>query len=126
MTEQRPNRQATTFRVLSILAGLSLIASGVPKLLGVEQLAQNFARWGYPPWFLPVVGVIEVVGGIATLLPRTRFYGAALLTGTMGGAILTHLRFGEIVESVPSLVLGAICAIVAWGYRPAFLRTAHP
>ena len=126
MSEQRPRGQAITFWGLSIFVGLAFLASGGLKLLGAKQLAQNFARWGYPAWFLPVVGVIEVVGAIATVLPRTRFYGAALLTGTMVGAVATHLRFGEIAESVPSLVLGVICAILAWGHRPAFLRAARP
>lgn len=125
MSEQPTKGKATTFWVLSILMGLSFLAAGAAKFAGVEQIVQNFQRWGYPAWFRWLVGVAELAAGVAILIPRTRFYGAALAVGLMVGGLGTHLRAGEVAESVPALVLGVICAILAWSYRPAFLRPAR-
>jgi putative oxidoreductase len=125
MSEQPTKGKSTTFWVLSLLMGLSFLAAGFAKFGGVEQIVQNFIRWGYPVWFRMFVGVAEIVAGTAILIPRTRFYGAALATGLMVGGLGTHLRFGEVAESVPALVLGVICAILAWRDRPMFLRPAR-
>lgn len=125
MSEQPTKEKSTTFWVLSLLMGLSFLAAGAAKFSGVEQIVQNFIRWGYPVWFRYLVGVAEIVAGVAILVPRTRFYGAALATGLMVGGLGTHLRFGEVAESVPALVLGVICAILAWRDRPMFLRPAR-
>lgn len=40
------------------------------------------------------------------LIPRTGFLAAVLLTGYLGGAVLTHLRIGE--PFVMPLVIGAL------------------
>ncbi|HEX2574401.1 MAG TPA: DoxX family protein [Polyangia bacterium] len=123
MSEQPKNGKA--LRVLSLVMGLVFLASGVAKFDLVEQIVQNFARWGYPVWFRYFVGVAELAAGVAILLPSTRFYGAMLATGLMVGGVGTHLRAGEVAESTPALVLGVLCAILAWNYRPAFLRPAR-
>lgn len=52
-----------------------------------------FERWGYPVWLRLAVGVIEVAGGIAILLPWTATYGASALALVMAGAWVT--RFGD-------------------------------
>lgn len=91
--------------VLAILLGLGMLAAGGAKLAGVEQLAQNFARWGYPGWFLYLTGVIEIVAGIGVAVPKTRLPGSAIVAGTMIGATVTHIRAGEGVgETIPALL----------------------
>ena len=42
---------------------------------------------GYPTWFLYVTGVIEVVGAILLLIPKTAVFGVLLLGATMIGII---------------------------------------
>lgn len=41
------------------------------------------------------LGIVELVCAALYLLPRTAVLGAILLTGYMGGTIITHLRLGE-------------------------------
>ncbi|NJN37230.1 MAG: DoxX family protein [Nitrospiraceae bacterium] len=41
------------------------------------------------------LGVLELVCVILYIIPRTAVLGAILLTGYLGGAILTHLRVGD-------------------------------
>ncbi len=99
--------------ILAALVGLGMIAAGGAKLASVEQLVQNFERWGYPSWFLYVTGVIEVVAGIAIIAPKTRLVGAALIVVTMLGATATHLRAGEgFAEAIPAIAHLGIAAVV--------------
>jgi uncharacterized membrane protein YphA (DoxX/SURF4 family) len=76
-----------------------------------------FARLGMGQWFRYLTGTLEVIGAVALLVPRATFYGAALLTIVMIGAIVTHLAvLGG--SPIPALVLLVIVAIVAYLRRP--------
>jgi hypothetical protein len=41
------------------------------------------------------LGILEIACVVVYLIPATAVLGAVLLTGYMGGAILTHLRVGD-------------------------------
>jgi putative oxidoreductase len=106
-----------TLVVLSILLALVFLLAGGSKLLNPEMHFQDFEEWGYAPWFVSVVGVIEVVGGVVLLAPfarfssKTRFYGAMLLAVDMLGATATHLKAGQMNRFPVPLVL---CIAVSW------------
>lgn len=108
---------------VSILLALMFFQAGGSKLFGAQMMIESFARWGLPDWFRPVVGVVEVAGGALLLLPRTRFYGATVLAGSMAGAALTHLVSGVDLQTLPVVgVLFALAGGIAWFQRPLFLR----
>src|SRR5438874_1958335 len=65
--------------VLTVLVGLQFALIGGAKLLGEQQQVDNFIHWGYPTWFLMLVGVAEVAGALLLLVPRVATIGAALL-----------------------------------------------
>jgi hypothetical protein len=79
--------------VLTALVGLFLIgASGIPKFIDFPGKNEMMDKLGIPLTLLPTIGVIEIAVTLLYLIPRTSFLGAILLTGYLGGAILTHLR----------------------------------
>ena len=61
---------------LAVVLGLSFLASGYPKVIVSTGWASRFAAWGYPAWFVPVIGVLEMGGAALVLVPRTSVYGA--------------------------------------------------
>ena len=95
-----------------ILAIFFLMAGGT-KILNPDAHAENFANWGYPLWFLYVTGLIEVGGAIGLLIPAARFYSTLVLMATMVGAVVTHLRAGEIGAVPVPLVLLALLMVLA-------------
>lgn len=101
----------------SILLGIVFLIAGGALLAGSEAFRENFERWGYPLWFMYVTGAIEVLGALLVFVPRTRFYGSALLVCTMAGAVLTHLRAGEITMLPAPVVLLALSTWIAWTTR---------
>ena len=93
---------------ISIVLALFFVAQGLTKLWGPSamQWAARFLKWGYPVGFHSVIGVVEIISGLALLLPWTRKPAAASLMVVMAGAFCTHLIHGEPLRIIPPLILG--------------------
>lgn len=91
-------------------------ASGIAKLAASAPMVENFQAWGYPLWFMYVVGLTEILGAFGLALPgrrlagaSLRFWGSGVLGGLMVGAVGTHLVHAEFVKLVaPITLLGAL------------------
>ncbi|MCA9108031.1 MAG: DoxX family protein [Planctomycetales bacterium] len=95
--------------VLTALMGVFLIGvSGIPKFIDWPGKAEMMEKIGIPLSILPAIGVVEIVVSLLYLIPRTAFLGAILLTGYLGGAVLTHLRVGD------PWFFPIIIGVVAW------------
>jgi hypothetical protein len=59
---------------------------------------------------------MELTGALLIVVPRTKFFGAALLSMVMVGAVLTHLF---ILHNAPiaAAVLLVLVGVVAWARR---------
>jgi uncharacterized membrane protein YphA (DoxX/SURF4 family) len=117
--------------VLSSLIAAMFLFSGFTKLMGAEMHVLNFERWGYPAWFMYVVGLIEVSGAVFVLVPRLASYAALLLSVIMLGAIVTHVAAAEYAMLVMPVMLLVFLEVVAWGRwprlaLPEFLRLRSP
>ena len=98
---------------IRIVLALAFLAAGGSKLAGVPAMIDLFDKIGAGQGFRLVVGGIEVFGAALLLMPRTGLAGALWLGGTMVGAVGTHL-FLIGGSPVPAIVLGLLCAFVAW------------
>jgi uncharacterized membrane protein YphA (DoxX/SURF4 family) len=91
---------------------LVFINAGWPKFSDASRWAKAFAGWGFPAWFRQLIGVIEVVGGVLLLVPRTAIYAAGALCIIMFGAMGTHIVHDEPAEVyhevVPLVLLGLV------------------
>ncbi len=80
-----------TIYVFQVVVGVLFIAAGGAKLAGAEIMVRQFEVIGLGQWLRPVVGSLEILGGIALLVPRAAAYGAALvgltILGSTGAAI---------------------------------------
>jgi putative oxidoreductase len=81
-------RTVTSWTLSGLLAALYLFA-GATKLAGMQMHVVAFAHWGYPSWFMYVVGAWEVTGAILLVIPRASAFAAALLALNMAGAVYT-------------------------------------
>lgn len=98
--------------VLTILPALLLIFSGVMKLVGhftkSPDMLKGFSDLQIPPRLMLGLGILELACVAVYLIPRTAVLGAILITGYMGGAILTHLRVGDMY------VMQVLVGVVTW------------
>ena len=82
-------------RVISGLLACLLAMSAAMKLVGGREVIEGFARMRLPESLRVPLGVLELVCVLVYAFPATSVMGAILLTGYVGGAIVTHLRIGE-------------------------------
>ena len=88
-----------------MLLALAFLAAAVAKLTGNEMMVANFARFGYPLWFMYFVGVAEIAGAIGLLLKPTAVWAAVCLGVLMLGAVGTHFINDPPPQAVPAIVL---------------------
>jgi hypothetical protein len=81
--------------IMTALPVLFLLMSGVMKLARPGFVVEGFKHLGLPEHLIIPIGILELTCTIIYLIPRTFVLGGILLTGYLGGAILTHLRVGE-------------------------------
>ncbi|PZR21796.1 MAG: DoxX family protein [Flavobacterium psychrophilum] len=84
--------------VVSLLFGLMFINAGLNKFFNYmpvpenmpESLVKAMTGMMQVTWLMPLVGVVEVVGGILFILPKTRAFGAVVVFPLMVGIMLTN------------------------------------
>ena len=98
---------------LRLFLSIAFLGAGGAKLAGVEMMVMTFDQIGLGQGFRYLTGAIEVIGVILLWLPRRQVIGAAVLGGTMVGAVLTHwFILGP--SAVPAIVLGLFCSAVLY------------
>ena len=121
LPHRTPRWAVGTALVLRFLLAVAFLAAGGAKLAGVPAMVQVFDAIGIGQWFRLVTGAVEITGAILLVVPMTVGLGAALLSATMAGAVLTHLvRIGG--NPMPATVLLLLAAVVLWVRRDDLTR----
>jgi putative oxidoreductase len=110
----QPQDQKTNIAlwILSLLCAAFFLAVGMMMYLGMMD--DPFAAWGFSPGFAALIGVFEIVGGIALLFKRSAGWGALGLMVLMIGALVTHAVHGEYWAAlIPALVLLLLGVVLA-------------
>ena len=84
--------------VVSLLFGLMFINAGLNKFFNYmpmpenmpESLQKAFGAFMQIGWLMPLVGVVEVIGGILFIIPKTRAFAAVMIFPLMVGIMLTN------------------------------------
>lgn len=97
-------------RVMSALPVLLVLFGSVMKLMRTPSVIEGFTHAGLPERLMIPVGIIEMICVLVYLVPQTAVLGAILMTGLLGGAIITSIRIADPSWPIP-LVLG----MLAWG-----------
>ena len=101
--------------VLTALLGLEFCLAGLTKFRVSSAWPRMFSQWGFPPWFRPVVGVTEILCGLALFVASARPSACAVLFCIMAGAAATHWVHGETRRLFLPLVLCALLGLLRWG-----------
>lgn len=83
--------------ILCLLFGLMFINAGLNKFFNYmpmdkptpEQM-KLFTAFGEISWLMPLVGTVEVIGGLLFIFPKTRALGAIIILPVMVG-IISHV-----------------------------------
>ncbi|MGG5209585.1 DoxX family protein [Chryseobacterium sp. MIQD13] len=79
------------FALVFINAGLDKFFhySPMPKL--TPEQVKIFAAFAEIRWLLPLVGIVEIVGGLLFIFPKTRALGAIIILPVMVGIVLHNV-----------------------------------
>lgn len=86
--------------ILCLLFGLMFINAGLNKFLNympVPEMPENIMKvmmaFMTISWLMPLIGAIEVLGGLLFAIPKTRALGAIVILPVMVGIILHNSCF---------------------------------
>lgn len=102
--------------IVCLLFGLMFINAGLDKFFHYnpvpkpdEAMQKIYAAFAELSWLMPLVGAVEVVGGLLFIFPKTRALGAIVILPVMIGIVLHNLvKYPTTVGITISLVLAVI------------------
>jgi hypothetical protein len=114
-----------------VLSGLTiafLLMDATMKLLVLPIVLETQAPLGFVgEGIARGLGILLLVCTLLYAVPRTAVLGAILLTGYLGGAIVTHVRVGDPLFS--HILFGVYVGLFLWGglwFRDARVRALVP
>ncbi len=103
--------------IMSAIPVLMLFMSAGMKISKAPMVIEGFTKMGFPAGVIVPIGIVELICTVIYIIPQTAVLGAILLTGYLGGAIVTHVRADE--AFIGPLAFG----VMVWG--GLFLRDAR-
>ncbi len=95
------------FQLLKYLCAVLLLQTLFFKFSAAPESVYIFETLKVEPWGRIFAGISELIAVILLLIPKTKFFGASMTVGIMGGAILSHLVFlGIEVQGDSGLLFG--------------------
>jgi len=92
-----------------INAGLDKFLHYMPMPEMKPEQAKLFAAFGEIVWLMPLIGAVELIGGLLFILPKTRALGAIVILPVMVGIVLHNFTLfptneGRIIAVVLLLI----------------------
>ena len=104
--------------VLCLLCGLMFINAGLDKFFHYmpmpkdmpEKMVKVMIAFKEISWLMPLVGAIELIGGLLLIFPRTRALGAIVILPVLTGILLSNI---DMAPSGLPIVL-VLIAVIIW------------
>lgn len=105
--------------IICLLFGLMFINAGLNKFLNYmpmekptpEQM-ELFAAFGKIFWLMPLVGAVEIIGGLLFILPKTRALGAIVILPVMVGIVIHNFTMDK--SPMGMSIAGVLFIINLW------------
>jgi hypothetical protein len=108
--------------VTTAILAFVMLSGGVANALHQHDAAAGMVHLGYPLYFMTILGIWKLLGGVTVLLPglpRLKEWAYAGIIFDLTGATVSHVVMGDGVRhAVTPLVIAAI-ALASWALRPA-------
>jgi uncharacterized membrane protein YphA (DoxX/SURF4 family) len=126
--DENANSRATNIGLwmLQVVAAAVFAYVGVAKLMAPPTIVQTFTAMGLGATGMYVIGVLELAGAVALLIPRLAGLAALCFVGLLLGAqIITAVVFGlSPLVAAPTIPL-LVAVVIAWGRRGSLHELAR-
>jgi uncharacterized membrane protein YphA (DoxX/SURF4 family) len=111
------------------LTAFAFLSGGVADVLRPSFVMEGMTHLGYPAYFVLILGVWKVLGGVAVLVPRfprLKEWAYAGMLFDLTGATASHAAIGDPVDKIvtPIILLGIVAA--SWALRPDSRKLRGP
>ncbi|MFI6036908.1 DoxX family protein [Streptomyces sp. NPDC051315] len=114
----RGRRARIALRGLQIVLALFYgIASALPKLIAHPSASEGFDRMGWGSAGMYAIGVLELAGAIALLVPVLQSVAAVGLGALMVGAFVVQVVVFDGQNAATPLILIVPLTLIAWARR---------
>ncbi|MGX1561328.1 DoxX family protein [Streptomyces sp. NPDC055506] len=114
----RGRRARIALRGLQVLLALFYaIPSALPKLIAHPSAAESFEKLGWGSAGMYTIGVLELAGAVALLIPVLQSVAAVALSALMVGAFVVQMAVFDGQYAATPLILIVPLALIAWARR---------
>jgi DoxX-like family len=99
-------------RMVSTLVVLFCAFDGIMKVIREPHVIAASADFGFSASQIVLIGVLMLLCTVLYTIPRTAILGSVVLTGYLGGAVVSNMRVGH---PVFECIFPVIFAVLAWG-----------
>ncbi|GAA3958142.1 DoxX family protein [Streptomyces marokkonensis] len=118
VTPSRGRGARIALRAVQVLLALFFaVASASPKLIAHSSAADTFAEMGWGSAGMYAIGVLELAGAIALLIPVLQSAAGVALSALMVGAFVVQLAYFDGEQAATPLILMVPLLLVAWARR---------
>ncbi len=118
-------KQTVGYWICTGLVAAAFLSGGVVDILRPAQALEGMTHLGYPPYFMIILGVWKVLGGIAILapgLPLLKEWAYAGMIFDLTGATASHFATGDDVRHIVTPLVIALVVAASWALRPESRR----
>jgi uncharacterized membrane protein YphA (DoxX/SURF4 family) len=105
--------------VSTVIVALLMLSGGVAQV--TLQNAEGFTKLGYPIYFMVLLGVWKLLGGVALLVPRfprVKEWAYAGIFFDLSGAAVTNAAVGGSAGHIVAPLVCIAILFASWALRP--------
>lgn len=118
-------KQTVGYWICTGLVAAAFLSGGVVDIMRPPQALEGMTHLGYPAYFMIILGVWKVLGGIAILapgLPLLKEWAYAGMIFDLTGASASHFSTGDDLWHIVTPLVIALLVYGSWALRPASRR----
>ena len=108
-----------------VLALFYAVASALPKLIAHPSAVEAFDRMGWGSGGMHTIGLLELAGAVALLIPMLSSVAAVALSALMVGAFIVQLTDFDGQNAATPLILMVPLILIAWARRDRAAELLH-
>ncbi len=109
----------------TVLIALSFVSGGLGQVMRAPPVIQGMTHLGYPVYFLVMLGVWKVLGGIVVLIPGfplVKEWAYAGMVFDLTSASVSGAATGDDARHILVPLLLTAVVVASWALRPASRR----
>ena len=116
------------YLVATALTAFVFLSGGVVDVARPAPALQGMIHLGYPAYFMVILGVWKVLGGLVVLAPRSpllKEWAYAGMFFDLTGAASSHASVGDPATKIATPLIILCIVIASWGLRPKSRKLGH-